>query len=86
MKASRPAGLEPLTALSGYDWESGAYHAVRDASDEYFYRKFPKGKLTFTVEGRAMRIGTFRSGLVRAQSQYAPEYNAFAPSFTLTVK
>lgn len=86
VKASRPAGLEPLTALSGYDWESGAYHAVRDASDEYFYRKFPKGKLTFTVEGRAMRIGTFRSGLVRAQSQYAPEYNAFAPSFTLTVK
>ncbi len=88
LTASRPACLEPVRPLSGYQWADGlsAYRAVHDASTDYFIEQVRKGSHTFTEELRTDRAGAYTSGIATLQSVYAPEFRGTASELTLHVK
>ncbi len=88
LTASRPACLEPVRALSGYQWADGlsAYRAVHDASTDYFIEQVRKGRHTFTEELRTDRAGTYTSGIATLKSVYAPEFCGTASELTLRVE
>lgn len=88
LRSARPAGLEPVRALSGYSWQDGVgcYRAVRDASTEYFFEHVAKGEHVFTEEAVAARTGDYRSGLAEVRCVYAPEFGGQAGPFRLTVR
>lgn len=85
LRASRAACTEPLRPLSGYDYRSGAYRAVRDQRTDYFFEHLPKGSHTFTEELVIDRAGHYTMGTATAECVYAPEFRATAGSTTCTV-
>lgn len=88
IQAQRPACLEPVQALSGYQWNDGlpAYRVVRDAQTEYYVQQVAKGKHTFTEELHADRTGTYTTGISRISCVYAPEFCGTAAESTLRVE
>ncbi len=85
LRSARPACLEPVQPLSGYTWQKGlpSYRTVRDASNEYFFEKLPKGTHEFDEEFFIVRPGTYQSGIAELRSVYAPEFSATATPQTL---
>ena len=86
LKSSRAACMEPRKALSGYDWYSGCYRAVRDQRTDYFFEHMRKGTRGFTEEMTLDRAGTFTLGLATAECVYAPEFRSVTEDVTIVVK
>ena len=74
LKEGRPACCEPVQPLSGYDWQSGAYRQVGDASTNYYFEQLAKGTHVFETQMRVDRAGTFRSAVPTVQCVYSPEF------------
>ncbi len=85
--ATRPACLDPVRPLSGYDWASGlpAYRAVKDAETQFFIEHLTKGTHRIAEEFFTDKAGTFSTGLSNAECVNAPEYRAAVPAATLQV-
>lgn len=75
---SRPACMEPVEALSGYQWNggTGCYRIVRDASTQFFFDHLRKGTHVLEYTVRIDRQGTYQAGTATVQSAYAPELAA----------
>lgn len=86
VKSAHAACLVPTRPLSGYDWHTGAYRAVRDQRTDYFFEHLSKGTHTFTEEVVVDRKGTFTMGIATAECVYAPEFRAITANERLTVK
>lgn len=88
LKAPRPACLEPVRPLSGYDRSAGlgAYRDIKDASANYYFEHFPKGSIRLTIDYRADRKGTYQCGLATWQSVYAPEFTSHTAGKKIEVK
>lgn len=84
LKACRAACMEPVQALSGYDYR-GYYRSVRDQRNDYFFEHLSKGRHTLSEEGMVDRTGTFTLGTATAECVYAPEYRGDTDNMALCV-
>lgn len=87
LKDMRAAALEPVTAISGYQWQNGVgyYQSIRDASMNFFFDRLPKGQWMFEYSLRVSQAGTFQNGIATVQSMYAPEYTSHSEGVVITV-
>jgi uncharacterized protein YfaS (alpha-2-macroglobulin family) len=87
LKDMRAAALEPVTAISGYQWQNGVgyYQSIRDASMNFFFDRLPKGQWMFEYSLRVSQAGTFQNGIATVQSMYAPEYTSHSEGVMITV-
>lgn len=87
LKDMRASALEPVTAISGYQWQNGVgyYQSIRDASMNFFFDRLPKGQWMFEYSLRVSQAGTFQNGIATVQSMYAPEYTSHSEGIIITV-
>lgn len=78
LKDMRPAGTEPVDALSTYKYQDGLYYyqVIRDVSTSFFISNLNKGNYVFEYQLRAAQPGGFSTGISQVQCMYAPEFNA----------
>jgi hypothetical protein len=83
----RGAGLEPMTVISGYKWQSGLgyYETMRDASANFFIGSLPHGVWVFEYALRVTHEGTFQNGITTVQSMYAPEFSSHSEGVLVRV-
>ena len=84
---SRAACLEPVDQLSDYTAVDGMwmYREVRDESTNLFIPFLSKGEHVISYDCYVTREGTYASGIVTAQSQYAPLMTAHSAGAVLTI-
>lgn len=85
---NRAACLEPADQLSSYTASDGVwyYREVRDAKTTLFIPYLSKGTHVLWYECHVDRAGEYSSGIVSAQSQYAPLITASSAGARITVK
>jgi len=78
LKDMRPAGTEPVDALSGYKYQDGLYYyqVTKDVATNFFISYLNKGNYVFEYQLRVAQPGNFSTGITTVQSMYAPEFNA----------
>lgn len=88
VKDLRASNLEPVDALSGYQWQGGLgyYRAPRDASMNFFISRLPKGTYVFEYALFVNQAGVFSNGIAKAQSMYAPEFSSHSEAVQLRVE
>jgi len=74
----RPAGTEPLTQLSEYEYNGGLwYYRVNvDTGTRFFIGNLPKGRFVLEYPVRVSHLGTFSGGRANIQCSFAPEFGA----------
>jgi hypothetical protein len=87
LKDARAAGLEPVDALSGYEWKGGLgyYRAVSDAATSFFFDRLRKGTYVFEYSLRAANPGQFSNGIATLQCCYAPEFSAHSGGIQIRI-
>jgi uncharacterized protein YfaS (alpha-2-macroglobulin family) len=87
LKDMRASGMEPLDALSGYKYTSGAgyYQSTKDVATNFFFDLLPKGTHVIEYKLRAFHAGIFQSGIAQIQCMYAPEFNSHSGSVLIDV-
>jgi len=78
LKDMRPAGTEPVDALSTYKYQDGLYYyqVTKDVATNFFISYLRKGNYVFEYQLRVAQPGDFSTGIATVQSMYAPEFNA----------
>jgi len=78
LKDMRPAGTEPIDALSTYKYQDGLYYyqVTKDVATNFFISYLKKGNYVFEYQLRVAQPGNFSTGIATVQSMYAPEFNA----------
>ncbi|WP_167667897.1 alpha-2-macroglobulin family protein [Mucilaginibacter gossypiicola] len=78
LKDLRPAGTEPVSALSEYKYQDGLsyYQVTKDVATNFFISNLNKGSYVFEYELRVAQPGNFSTGITSIQCMYAPEFNA----------
>jgi uncharacterized protein YfaS (alpha-2-macroglobulin family) len=78
LKDMRPAGTEPVDALSTYKYQDGLYYyqVTKDVATNFFISYLKKGNYVFEYQLRVAQPGDFSTGIATVQSMYAPEFNA----------
>ncbi len=84
----RPAGFEPASTTTGYNWSQGLgrYEEVRDSGLNFFIDALPKGTHVLKHMLRAATSGEFQAGAATLQPLYAPEYAAFSEGLALEIE
>jgi len=82
----RPACFEPVNQISGYNWRTGCYCTPRDATTNYYFDVFRKGKHVVETEYYVDRAGIYETGTCVVECAYAPEFRALTKSQTIEVK
>lgn len=87
LKDLRAAGLEPVDALSGYEWKGGLgyYRSIRDAAMHFFFDRVAPGTHVFEYELKVTHAGEFSNGVTTAMCMYAPEFSAHSEGLRLKV-
>jgi hypothetical protein len=87
LKDLRAAGLEPVDALSGYDWKGGLgyYRSIRDAAMHFFFDRISPGTYLFEYELKVTHAGEFSNGLTTAMCMYAPEFSSHSEGLRVKV-
>jgi uncharacterized protein YfaS (alpha-2-macroglobulin family) len=88
LKDLRASALEPVNVLSGYKWQGGAgyYESTKDASNNFFFDRLPKGTYVFEYPLFVTHTGTFSNGITSIQNMYAPEFSAHSEGVKITVE
>ena len=88
LRAPRPAATEPAQQLSGYHWQSGLgyYHAMHDASTEYFMDRMPRGTYVIEEDWLVSRDGNYLLPPARLTCLYAPEFQSNTAGEKFSVK
>ncbi|WP_295793452.1 alpha-2-macroglobulin family protein [Mucilaginibacter sp.] len=78
LKDLRPAGTEPVEALSTYKYQDGLYYyqVTKDVATNFFISYLNKGNYVFEYQLRVAQPGNFSTGITSIQSMYAPEFNS----------
>lgn len=78
IKDMRAAGFEPLTTISGYQWNNslGYYQSTKDASTNFYIETMPKGKYVFEYDLICNASGVFSNGITTIQNYYAPQMSS----------
>lgn len=87
LKDLRAAGLEPVDALSGYEWKGGLgyYRSIRDAAMHFFFDRLAPGTYVFEYELKVTHAGEFSNGITTAMCMYAPEFSSHSEGLRLKV-
>ncbi|QTE37435.1 alpha-2-macroglobulin family protein [Mucilaginibacter gossypii] len=88
LKDLRPAGTEPITALSEYKYQDGLsyYQVSKDVATNFFISYLNKGSYVFEYELRVTQPGNFSTGITSIQCMYAPEFNAHSEGSRVVFK
>jgi uncharacterized protein YfaS (alpha-2-macroglobulin family) len=88
LKDMRAAAFEPVTTLSGYNWQDGLgyYEAPRDAATNFFINYLPKGTYVFEYRLFATQKGEFSNGITSVECMYAPEFAAHTEGIRVKVE
>ena len=88
LKASRAACLEPVEALSGYEYGNGLgyYKEVKDVSTRYYFERLPEGTYVLEMECYVERPGRYAVGAAKLNGVYAPEFSAYDAGPVLEVR
>lgn len=88
MKDMRAAAFEPVTAISGYQWQDGLgyYESVRDASVNFYFDYLRKGTYVFEYPMNVTQKGEFSNGITSIQCLYAPEFAAHSQGVRVKVE
>ena len=84
----RPAGLEPKSLRSGWQWSDQVFHyeETRDSGTNFYFESLPAGEFTLRYRLQAATAGTFRAGPATVQSMYAPEFTAYSAGAVVRVE
>jgi TonB-dependent SusC/RagA subfamily outer membrane receptor len=84
----RAAALEPVDALSGYEYGGSFsyYRSVRDAGYQFFAEKIPAGTTTISYETTVAKEGSFTNGPASLQCMYQPAIKTFSKTSSLTIQ
>jgi hypothetical protein len=87
LKDLRAAGLEPVDALSGYEWKGGLgyYRSIRDAAMHFFFDRIGPGTYVFEYDLKVTHAGEFSNGITTAMCMYAPEFSSHSEGLRLVV-
>ncbi len=87
LKDLRAAGLEPVDALSGYEWRGGLgyYRSIRDAAMHFFFDRVAPGTFVFEYDLKVTHAGEFSNGITTAMCMYAPEFSSHSEGLRLVV-
>jgi len=88
LKDLRPAGTEPVSALSEYKYQDGLsyYQVTKDVATNFFIGYLNKGSYVFEYELRVAQPGNFSTGITSIQCMYAPEFNAHSEGSRVVFK
>ncbi len=88
LKDMRPAGTEPVDALSTYKYQDGLYYyqVTKDVATNFFISYLNKGSYVFEYRLRVAQPGNFSTGITGIQCMYAPEFNAHSEGGRMQVK
>jgi uncharacterized protein YfaS (alpha-2-macroglobulin family) len=88
LKDLRAAGLEPVDALSGYQWQGGLgyYRSIRDAGMHFFFDRIAPGTYVLEYDLRVTHQGDFSNGITTAQCMYAPEFGSHSEGVRVEVE
>jgi len=88
LKDMRPAGTEPIDALSAYKYQDGLYYyqVTKDVATNFFISYLNKGSYVFEYQLRVAQPGNFSTGITSIQSMYAPEFNAHSQGSRMVIK
>jgi len=88
LKDMRPAGTEPVDALSTYKYQDGLYYyqVTKDVATNFFISYLNKGNYVFEYRLRVAQSGNFSTGITSVQCMYAPEFNAHSQGTRMTIK
>src|SRR5574344_233850 len=78
LKDTRAAAFEPVSSISGWQWNSGLsyYVAVNNANNTYYIEHLSKGKYVVEYDVWLNNSGTFTLAPATLQCLYAPEFRA----------
>jgi len=88
LKDMRPAGTEPVDALSTYKYQDGLYYyqVTKDVATNFFISYLNKGNYVFEYQLRVAQPGNFSTGITSVQCMYAPEFNAHSQGERMVIK
>jgi len=88
LKDMRPAGTEPVDALSTYKYQDGLYYyqVTKDVATNFFISYLNKGDYVFEYRLRVAQSGNFSTGITSVQCMYVPEFNAHSQGTRMTIK
>ena len=88
LKDMRPAGTEPVEAISAYKYQDGLYYyqVSKDVATNFFISYLNKGNYVFEYQLRVAQPGNFATGITSVQCMYAPEFNAHSPGERMAIK
>jgi TonB-dependent SusC/RagA subfamily outer membrane receptor len=88
LKDMRPAGTEPVDALSTYKYQDGLYYyqVTKDVATNFFISYLNKGNYVFEYRLRVAQPGNFSTGISTVQCMYAPEFNAHSEGSRMSIK
>jgi len=88
LKDMRPAGTEPVDALSTYKYQDGLYYyqVTKDVATNFFISELNKGSYVFEYRLRVVQAGDFSTGITSVQCMYAPEFNAHSLERRLEIR
>jgi uncharacterized protein YfaS (alpha-2-macroglobulin family) len=88
LKDMRPAGTEPVSALSEYKYQNGLYYyqVTKDVATNFFISRLNKGNYVFEYQLRVAQPGNFSTGIATVQCMYAPEFNAHSDGTRMVIK
>ncbi len=88
LKDMRPAGTEPVDALSTYKYQDGLfyYQVTKDIATNFFISNLNKGNYVFEYRLRVVQPGNFSTGISTVQCMYAPEFNAHSEGTRMEIK
>lgn len=88
LKDGRPACLEPTTAHSGWQWNSGLsyYVAVGNAANTFYIDRLSKGKYVLEYTLWVANSGNFTLPPALIQCLYSPEFRANSQGSRLVVE
>lgn len=88
VKSQHAACLEPLRAVSGYQWMGGrgCYLEVHDSYINLFFDRFTRGTTTIDMDYYIARDGEYNSGYASIECSYAPEFGGHTKGEKMTTK
>ncbi len=81
----RAACLEPVSQLSGYQWNLGCYVSPRDNTTNFYFDRLSKGKHIVEMEYYVDRKGDYQGGTCTAKCAYSPEFGGRTEAYELKV-
>lgn len=87
LKDLRSGAFEPADQLSGSNYQDGVwfYRAPKDASENFYFQRLPKGTFVIEYPVYVSRSGQYAGGISTIQCLYAPEFVSHTEGGRITV-